>query len=1006
MEGTLVEIMKVVEERTKKDPVGGLRSKVPKAFWEFLDVFDKGRSERLPERKTWDHAIDLKPGFVPKRAKVYPINLQEEEELKEWLKEQLAKGYIRPSKSPNTAPIFFIPKADGSRRLIIDSRYLNSVTEKNAYPLPLISEIIEKLKGARIFTKMDLRWGYYNVRIREGDEWKAAFATRYGAFEPLVMTFGLTNAPATFQNMMNDIFGDLIMRDVLVVYLDDILVFTETVEENEMVVREVLRRLQGNDLFVKPEKCEFFRASVDFLGVNVAHNEVRMQDGKVAGVRDWPPPTKVKELQAFLGFANYYRRFIPKYSEVARPLFDLLKKDVKFVWGTEQQDAFGRLKGLFTSEQVLCMPDPRLPLRLETDASLFAVAAVLSNETDSGWRPCGFISRSLSPAERNYDTHDRELLAIVYALEEWRHICEGAAQKVIIYSDHANLRYFMTAKKLNRRQARWSLFLSRFDFEIVHKPGKENARADVLSRRPDHKEGIEDDNSDVVLLPKELFKDVSERIYAVNPSLKEKIKAVTNFDESVTWAVDQLLKGTKPTLVPKEWGMEDGMVTHAGKVYVPKDEGLRREVVALHHDSPMCGHPGLWKTLELIQRNYWWPGITKFVRRYLAGCDHCQRYKNFPQSPVGPLNPLPVPERPWQEISVDLITDLPLSRGYDSILVVVDRFSKQAHFVPCTKTLSSHGLAVLYRDYVWKLHGLPDSITSDRGPQFASDFMRELCSMLSIRQRLSTAFHPQTDGQTERVNQAVEQYLRLYINWDQYDWSDRLPQAEFAYNNLENSSSHQSPFLVANGFHPRIGVEVRDDLRIPMASTFAGHLQKVWEEAKHALLLSQQEMKRFYDRSRGALPNYKIGDKVWLEVTNLRLQRSSRKLSERRLGPFTIEKIVSPFAIQLKLPGTLRIHPVVNVTRLRPYVPPIPGQQVQPPPPIELDGEPEWEVSQILDARLRRGRLQFLVRWKGFTPDHDSWEPEENVAHAPKLVEEFYRDHPDAPKKIEQRRRQ
>jgi hypothetical protein len=307
-----------------------------------------------------------------------------------------------------------------------DYRYLNLWTIKNNYPLPLIGELVDKVGKAKIFTKLDLRWGYNNIRIKEGDEWKAAFTTFLGSYEPLVMYFGLTNSPATFQTMMNDIFQDMIAEGKIVVYIDDILVYTNTKEENIRLTRKVLKRLKENDLFVKPEKCNFWEEEVEFLGMIVGRNGVKMQKDKVKAILDWPTPKSVKDVQRFMGLANYYRRFIKDFAKTARPLHDLVRKDKEWQWTSKEQQTFNELKDKFTSVPLLVPPDMTLRFRIESDASDYATGAVLSQYCQDGnIRPVTFLSKSLNEAERNYDVHDKELLGVIRALEEWRHYLEG-----------------------------------------------------------------------------------------------------------------------------------------------------------------------------------------------------------------------------------------------------------------------------------------------------------------------------------------------------------------------------------------------------------------------------------------------------------------------------------------------------------------------------------------------------------------------------------------------------
>ena len=337
-------------------------------------------------------------------------------------------------------------------------------------------------------------------------------------------------------------------------------------------------------------------------------------------------------------------------------------------------------------------------------------------------------------------------------------------------------------------------------------------KADVLSRRPDHKRGVEEDNKDITLLKPEYFRirALRQGHLLIDSSEKEtlsKIRNCTNMDEEVVKAVKEMKGEKKKTIKGEEWAEEQGLILFRGKVYVPLDIELRKEIVRLHHNTPISGHPGRWKTLELVMRNYWWPGISKFVLNYVDGCDTCQRGKSYPEMPAGKLMPNPIPTGPWIDISVDFITGLPEAQGYDAIFVVCDRFTKQVHIIPTTKETSSLGLARLYRDHVWKLHGLPNTVISDRGPQFAAAFMKELNKILGITTKLSTAYHPQTDGQTERMNQELVQYLRMFIDHRQTDWPEWLAIAEFSYNNKFQSSTRVSPFFANYGYNPCMGFE-------------------------------------------------------------------------------------------------------------------------------------------------------------------------------------------------------
>jgi RNase H-like domain found in reverse transcriptase/Reverse transcriptase (RNA-dependent DNA polymerase)/Integrase zinc binding domain/Chromo (CHRromatin Organisation MOdifier) domain/Retroviral aspartyl protease len=983
---------------------------VPTFLHDYEDIFAKSSFDRLPNRKVWDHAIELLPGSKPSNCKVYPLAPSEQVELDAFIQENLATGRIRPSKSPMASPVFFIKKKDGTLRLVQDYRALNSVTVKNRYPLPLISELVNQLRGARFFTKLDVRWGYQNVRMKEGDEWKAAFRTNRGLYEPLVMFFGLTNSPSTFQTMMNDIFQDLIMEGVVCVYLDDILIFTKSIEEHRRITRLVLERLREHKLFLRHDKCEFEQTTIEYLGLIISEGEVRMDPVKVAGVTEWPIPATKKEVQSFLGFANFYRRFIEGFSHHARPLFELTKKDQKWSWGEDEQRAFDEIKTRVTSSPILRFADDSKAFRVEADSSDFATGAVLSQQSvdDLRWHPIAYYSKSLNAVERNYDIHDKEMLAVMRALEEWRHFLEGAQHQVEVWTDHKNLEYFMTAKKLNRRQARWSLYLSRFDFVMHHRPGSSMGKCDALSRRVDHNpEG--DDNRDIVLLRPEFFAARALEGITVEGAergiLREIRKGLKDGkgEDAVIVAMKGLDEAKGTTLRSSEWSKDDGLWRFRDRIYVPMIADLRRRIMEQHHDSVIGGHAGRWKTLELLMRSYWWPNMSRYVGQYCKTCDLCLRTKTQKQRPYGELLALPIPEHPWDVTSVDFIVELPDSHGFDAVMVVVDSVTKRGHFIPTHTTVTALGSARLYLQHVWKLHGLPKSMVSDRGPQFVAEFMRELYRLLGIQVSASTAYHPQSDGQTERVNQELEQYIRVFVNERQNDWDTLLPLAEFAYNNHTHSATQHTPFFVDTGRHPRMGFEPNQPpSKVEAVNVFAERMKSTLEESRAALAKSKDDMARYYNQRRTPAPKFEVGDKVFLDATDITTTRPSKKFAHRFLGPYSVMRPVGSHAYRLRLPPSMsRIHPVFHVVKLRPApIDPIPGRRVRAPPAPEIvGGEKRYEVEEVLDSRMRYRRLQYLVRWKGYGYEENSWLDERDL-DAPALLADFYKSHPTAPKRI------
>jgi len=373
----------------------------------------------------------------------------------------------------------------------------------------------------------------------------------------------------------------------------------------------------------------------------------------------------------------------------------------------------------------------------------------------------------------------------------------------------------------------------------------------------------------------------------------------------------------------EEWREANGIMYKEGKVYVLKDEKLRAEIIRLYYDMPIGGHGGQWKTVELVTRNFWWPGVTKEIKRYVEGCDTCQQNKNCTEQPAGKLMPNSILEKSWMHISADFITKLPLAQGYDSILVVVNRLTKMVHFILTTEKMSAEGLVRLFRDNVWKLYGLPESIISDRGPQFAAGLMQELNEMLGIKSKLSTAFHPQTDGQTEKVNQELEQYLRMFIDHRQEQWPEWLGMAEFAYNNKVHSSTKTLPFKANYKQDPRMGFEGRKKGKYTGAEKFIKKRKEIQKEAKAVLGKVQADIKKYADKKRSDVEEYKVGNLVMLSTKDLKYQmvrRRTKKLMERFIGPYKIKKIISTNAVELELPSTIKIHLVVNVSRICRYI--------------------------------------------------------------------------------------
>lgn len=953
-----------------------------------------------------DMRINLKPGTRPPDQPLRRMSPAELEEVKRQLESYLAKGWIRPSVSEFGAPVLFARKADGSLRFCVDYRELNSATIKDRYPLPRPDMLFDQLHGAKCFSTVDLWTGYHQSRIHPDDIHKTSFKTRFGSFEFLVLPFGLTNAPSQFMRLMQDVLKPYLDKFV-VIFLDDVLIYSKNEEEHLRHIELVLQAFEKAKLRVKLSKCSFARKSTRFLGYIVSGEGLSVDPKKTSAVADWPLPHDHTSTRSFLGFVGFFRRFIKDFAKIAAPLTDLTKSTVPFPDKLPQAavDAFHLLKAALVAAPLLIVPftGPEATFELYTDASGVGLGAVLLQDQGKGPQPVCYESRKLSPAEQNYPVHEQELLGVVYAVKMFRHYLEGC-KSFTIYTDHHSLRYFFTQKDLSRRQARWAQELANFqpNMTIVYKKGADN-QADALSRLPSL--NSLDDRSDagsaarveglveslIRLLPVHILADAADE-------LKAEIQA--------SYVGDPFFESERET---KMLEFRDGLWYYPSSLEDNREiivvgsacSGLRGKLIAQVHDEPTAGHADYRKTLATIKRQYWWKGMNKTVKSYVRSCVTCQRIKSSTQAPAGLLQPHQVPPRPWAHVSMDLITDLPPSKAYDgqvydSVVTFVDMLTKEAIFVRARKSMDAEQLARIYVDHVFAKKGLSQKLVSDRDTRINSEFWKTVFASLNTTLNMSTAFHPETDGQTERTHRTIEQILRALVNPHHDDWADWLPVAEFAYNNHDHSSTGFSPFYATKGYHPDTPASLvfpSSPSLSPGTMVFLEHLWDIHDCIRLELDLVKKRQAEYANRSRREV-ELQVGDRVMLSSQDIALAlHPSSKFRPRWLGPFTIKAQISPVSFKLELPSAIQAHPVFHVSRLKPFIASddhaFPGRShpEQALPPLQdfvTDGIPVVSITDVrvqVDpdsrARPRSHCLFFEVQWAA--PEPSSWEPMRQV---------------------------
>ncbi|KAG2190788.1 hypothetical protein INT47_000170 [Mucor saturninus] len=814
---------------------------------EFDDVFQDGLPG-LPPNRDVQHVINTGDAY-PVNKPPFKMSPRELDELKKQLKELLDLGLIRPSSSPWGAPILFVKKKNGEMRMCVDYRALNKVTVRNNHPLPRIDECLERLHGANHFTSLDLRSGYHQVKIQESDVPKTAFNTRYGQYEFLVLPFGLTNAPPTFQHLMNKVLGDCLDKFALV-YLDDILIFSKTPTEHEEHVRHVLNQLREAKLIANFKKCEFNKKELTFLGFNVSAQGILPSPDKVKTVQEWTPPTNVQEVRQFIGLAQHYRRFIPGFAGIASPLTDLTKgtgpKRRPVVWTDTCQTSFDILKDKLSSAPVLLAPNMDKPFRIETDASDFGVGAVLMQEDDEGiWKPLAFESKKLSNAERSYPAQERELLGILHALRTWRCMIEG--KPFTVYTDHLPLKYFRSQVKPTPRLVRWIAEFELYDPIIQYKPGKENGVPDVLSRL----DGPECDASLIESMEPEYLYIVPDSQTSDWPKFYARTESEWPED------IKDLLHRQRNKFV-----VHDQKVFRLVKIGDTVQEirfalfAKRADLVNSFHNG--FGHAGEVTVYDLMKKRWWWPGMRSQIQEWLGKCPQCQLASNAERNiHHAPMEPLDIPPA-FSRWHLDFIGELPNTvNGNRWILVAVD-YATNWPIARAVPAATGEAIAnFLYEEIVMRF-GCPNEILTDRGANFMSHILSFYIKKIKLHHKLTSAFHPRTNGKCERLNGILKQMLRKYVHGAINRWDEYLETALWACRIRKHRTTGFSPFFLTYGREPRLpGDPLRPfmDMSIPNDPTmisdgaipFLRKLQQARIDADARVAANSQQDKERWD---------------------------------------------------------------------------------------------------------------------------------------------------------------
>ena len=976
-----------------------------------LDKHRKLIPNELPDVKDLQdqvkHDIKLSNDAKPKATPIYSCSKIELDEMKRQITELLKAGHIRHSVSPWAAPVLFVKKKGTEKlRMCIDFRHLNKQTIKDATPIARIDELRQRLVNAKKFTALDMMSGYNQIKIADESIPYTAFNCRYGHFEWLVMPFGLTNAPATFSRWINKILGDLLDRCV-VAYLDDILIYSPTDEQHVRDVEEVLSCLDQAGAILNLEKSHFHKTKVEFLGHNVDSEGITPNTSYVDAISKWPKIQDKSDLATFCGMINYFKAWISDYTDIIQPLNELRKKTAAFIWTARCDDAVAALQDKLINAPVLVYFDDTKETILTTDASAYAIGGWLGQRDhgapDKDIKPILYWSRKMKDAETRYGVHEHELLAIVEMLRVCRPYVEG--RPFIARTDHEALKWLNEQSNLSRRQASWVEKLQSFDMKIEYLPGKYNPVADALSRRPDFypncprcKAKISANASMLVPHPSRI--DGGEHVKTISnfattlrfdTPILDQIKAAYSLTEKME--IDRDTR--KPIAQSKpNWRWIDGVAYFGKRVFVP--QSIREQVMYTVHDIQSI-HAGGKKTIDLLQRTYYWPSMGKDVRKWIGTCDECQR--KLKNRRVGTLTPLDIPQHRFTSYAMDHADGPCLEEGYDKILVVIDRLRKYLILVPANSNDTAEDTARRFFDYVVRTQGIPHDIVVDRDPLWTSKFWTALSRQLNVQMNITTARHQNANGLAESSVKAVKKMITSMLNRpDTESWVATLPIIQLAYNNTPHTSTGYSPNELTFGSNLNTALDA-SPTGIATADELTSSIDATIIDARTRILKAQEEQARYYNVSRRRV-TFKKGDNVLLTTDGLNIP-TSPKYTHRFLGPFKVLEVKDNDNYKLDLPSTMRIYPTFHISKLHLYQAPEPESlqaSLQRPKEIEVEGEEGqdayYSIDRLIDHRFRKvpnGSVkEYYAKWTGYNVNEGTWEPAvKMLKDVPELVEKY-----------------